>query len=122
MTKSSRNEVLGAISDLIRASQVANDKFDDVVSEVLGINRTDHRVLGVVDRLGPIAAGERAKEAGLSPAAMTASLDRTERAGFIRRVPDPSDRRRVLAEINPATRDRTYRIYGPMEQAFLEQT
>src|SRR5262249_29014558 len=122
MTKRSRDEVLGEISNLIRASQVASDKFDDVAAEVLGINRTDHRVLDVVDRLGPITAGDLAREAGLSPAAMTASIDRLEKAGIAHRVPDPSDRPRVLVEVNPATQKRAMKIYGPLAQAFLEQS
>lgn len=122
MPKLSRDELLGSISNHIRASQVAADKFDDVASEVLGINRTDHRVLDVIDRLGPIAAGDLAKEAGLSPAAMTASIDRLEEAGIAHRIADPSDRRRVLVEVLPATRERAMKIYGPLEQAFLKQT
>jgi DNA-binding MarR family transcriptional regulator len=122
MSKRSRDEILQEISNLIRASQVASDKFDDVAAEVLGINRTDHRVLDVIDRLGPIAAGDLAKEAGLSPAAMTASIDRLEKAGIAHRVPDPADRRRVLVEIEPKTRQRAMKIYGPIEQAFMKQT
>jgi DNA-binding MarR family transcriptional regulator len=122
MSKRSRDELLWDIGNLIRASQVSSDKFDDVASEVLGINRTDHRVLDVIDRLGPIAAGKLAKEAGLSPAAMTASLDRLEEAGIAHRVADPSDRRRVLVEVSPATRERAMKIYGPLEQTFLKQT
>jgi DNA-binding MarR family transcriptional regulator len=122
MAKSSRPEVLGEIGNLIRASQVAADKFDDIASEALGINRTDHRVLDVLDRLGPISAGALAKEAGLSPAAMTTSIDRMEEAGIARRVPDPADRRRVLVEATPEIRRRAMKIYGPLEEAFLEQT
>ena len=122
MTKRSRTEVLGEISNLIRASQVASDKFDDVAAEVLGINRTDHRVLDVLDRLGPIPAGDLAKEAGLSPAAMTASIDRLEEAGIAHRIRDSSDRRRVLVEVDAGTRKRAMKIYGPLEQAFLKQT
>ena len=122
MPKLSRNELLHSIGNLIRASQVAADKFDDVASEVLGINRTDHRVLDVVERLGPITAGDLATEAGLSPAAMTAAIDRLEEAGIAHRVPDPSDRRRVLVEVNPKTVERALKIYGPLQQAFLKQT
>jgi DNA-binding MarR family transcriptional regulator len=36
---------------------------------------------------------------GLSSGAMTAALDRLERAGYARRVRDASDRRRVLVEL-----------------------
>ena len=114
--------MLVEIGNLIRASQVSADKFDDVASEVLGINRTDHRALDVLERLGPITAGKLAEEAGLSPAAMTSSIDRLEKAGIARRVADSSDRRRVLVEVTPEAVKRAERIYAPMQQAFIEQT
>jgi DNA-binding MarR family transcriptional regulator len=47
---------------------------------------------------GPITAGRLAELTGLSSGAMTAALDRLERAGFARRVRDLQDRRRVLVE------------------------
>jgi DNA-binding MarR family transcriptional regulator len=53
---------------------------------------------------------------------MTASIDRLEEAGIAHRVPDPSDRRKVLVEVDPATRQRAMKIYGPLEVAFLKQT
>ncbi len=120
MSKSSRDELLAQISDLIRAQQVTADRFDDSAAEVLGINRTDHRALDVIERMGPIGAGDLARETGLSPAAMTSSIDRLEKAGYARRVPDPSDRRRILVETDPGGRERAWKIYGPMEGAFSE--
>jgi DNA-binding MarR family transcriptional regulator len=53
---------------------------------------------------------------------MTASIDRVEEAGIAHRIADPSDRRRVLVEVLPSTRERAMKIYGPLEQAFLKQT
>jgi DNA-binding MarR family transcriptional regulator len=43
--------------------------------------------------------GSLAADLELSSGAMTSRLDRLERLGFIRRVPDPSDRRSVLVEL-----------------------
>lgn len=57
--------------------------------------------MGCLDFLGqqgPITAGRLAELTGLSSGAMTAALDRLERAGYARRVRDPGDRRRVLVE------------------------
>ena len=120
MAKVSRDELLARIGDLVRASQVSADKFDDVASDVMGINRTDHRVMDVVERLGPIPAGKLAEITDLSPAAMTVALDRLESAGLARRVPDPTDRRRVLVEVTPAAREAAWKIYGPMQEAFIK--
>jgi DNA-binding MarR family transcriptional regulator len=48
--------------------------------------------------------GQLAKWADLSSGAMTNRLDRLEQAGFVRRVPDPDDRRGVLVELTDAGR------------------
>jgi DNA-binding MarR family transcriptional regulator len=48
---------------------------------------------------GGMSAGELARAGHLSPAAVTAALDRLERAGYVRRVRDHEDRRRVLVEV-----------------------
>jgi DNA-binding MarR family transcriptional regulator len=45
-----------------------------------------------------MSAGNLAQKSGLTSGAITAVIDRLERAGYARRVPDPSDRRRVLVE------------------------
>lgn len=44
---------------------------------------------------------------------MTGILNRLERAGFITRVPDPTDRRRVRVASVPAAVTRVVALYGP---------
>jgi DNA-binding MarR family transcriptional regulator len=46
--------------------------------------------------------GQLAKHEELSSGAMTARLDRLEERGFVRRLPDPDDRRGVLVELTKA--------------------
>lgn len=103
------------LADLVRSQQVAQDVFDEAVSEWLGINRTDHRVLDVLQREGRIAAGRLARLAGLSPAAMTTSIDRLERIGYARRAIDPADRRRVMVDITELAERRAWEIYEPLK-------
>ncbi|WP_211593356.1 MarR family winged helix-turn-helix transcriptional regulator [Microbispora sp. H10836] len=52
-----------------------------------------------------ISIGELARAAGVSSRNVTGLVDTLERDGLVRRVPDPGDRRSVLAEITPAGRD-----------------
>src|SRR5215510_3529160 len=99
---SRRSELSHAISREIRRQQVRTDAFDDTVSIALGINRSDHRTIDVLDQEGPLAAGQLAKAVGLSTAAMTTVIDRLEARGFVSRTRDPRDRRRVLVELTPA--------------------
>jgi DNA-binding MarR family transcriptional regulator len=51
---------------------------------------------------------------GLTSGAVTGVVDRLERAGFARRVPDPADRRRVKVEVTPEFYARAERIWGPL--------
>ena len=46
------------------------------------------RCLDIIERLDGVSAGRLASEAGLSTGAVTTVLDRLERAGYARRVPD----------------------------------
>jgi DNA-binding MarR family transcriptional regulator len=85
----------------VRANQRATDVVDDLACELLGINRTDARCLDILEQDGSMSAGDLAQASRLTTGAITAVIDRLERAGYARRVPDPSDRRRVLVEATP---------------------
>jgi DNA-binding MarR family transcriptional regulator len=96
----------------IRRSQAATDRYDQAVADAIGLNRTDMRCLDVIQRDGPVPAGRLADETGLTTGAITTVLDRLERAGFARRTRDPSDRRRVLVELDPQARQGAGDYYG----------
>jgi DNA-binding MarR family transcriptional regulator len=108
------------MGDAFRRHGQAQDALDAAAAAFLGIHRTD---LGLVDALqlaGRMSAGELAKHGALSPAAVTAALDRLERAGFVRRVRDEQDRRRVLVEVTDRTLDDAQTIYGPLAKRSTE--
>jgi DNA-binding MarR family transcriptional regulator len=105
------------LGEEIRASQRAVDVVDDLVAELLGVNRTDARCLDILDQHGRMSAGELARESDLSTGAVTAVIDRLERAGYAHRVPDPSDRRRVLVELTEFAREQMWELMGrPMRE------
>ena len=104
----------GAIASEVRIAQNVTDAIDQLVAELFGVSRTDARCMDIIERRGRITAGELAREAGLSTGAVTALLDRLERVGAVRRVPDATDRRKVLVELTPETIRRTGEIFGPM--------
>lgn len=81
------------------------DRLDEAVADRFGLHRTDLRCLEIIGQEGPLAAGRLATMAGLSTSAATAVLDRTERAGYVRRSADPSDRRRVLVDLTDQGRE-----------------
>jgi DNA-binding MarR family transcriptional regulator len=110
----------------VRRSQSATDRFDQAVADALGLNRTDMRCLDTIDREGSVPAGRLAEATGLTTGAITTALDRLERAGYARRVPDPADRRRVLVELTPQAGERARHFYEPhvalSEQIFQRHT
>jgi DNA-binding MarR family transcriptional regulator len=61
-----------------------------------------------------LTAGDLAAQSGLTGGAITGVIDRLERVGYARRVPDPADRRRVRVEVTPAFYKRAERIWGPV--------
>ncbi len=74
--------------------------FHAAVAAQAGINITDVNCLAILDKEGPMTAGQLAQRMGLTRGgAITAVIDRMEKAGFLRRRPDPVDRRRVIVEL-----------------------
>jgi len=108
-----KRAVFEELIDEVRRSQNATDRFDQAVADALGLNRTDMRCLDTIEREGPVPAGRLADATGLTSGAITAALDRLERAGLARRSHDPDDRRRVLVEITPAAGERMGHFYAP---------
>jgi DNA-binding MarR family transcriptional regulator len=109
-----KKELAEDVIRLVRAHEAANDAFDEVACRKLGINRTDLRCLNIVDNVGPLTAGRLAELSGLTTAAVTAILDRLERAGYARRVRDQEDRRQVMVEVTPLLAERATPIWGPL--------
>jgi DNA-binding MarR family transcriptional regulator len=98
----------------------AVDAVNQIVGEQMGINRTDHRILEILARRGPMTAGDLAHDSVLTTGAVTAVLDRLERVGYARRVRDTEDRRRVLVEETPEGRSKAMQYYGPFMQRSFE--
>jgi DNA-binding MarR family transcriptional regulator len=96
-----RHRLYDELSGEIRANQRATDVVDELIAQLLGVNRTDARCLDILDERGSMSAGDLAEASRLSTGAITAVIDRLDRAGLARRVPDPADRRRVLVELTP---------------------
>ena len=90
-----------------------------VSAERIGINATDLNCLNIVALTGHMTAGDLARQTGLSTASITGVLDRLEDGGFVRRVRDPHDRRRVIVELayGPGLRE-IGPTFGPVVKAW----
>jgi DNA-binding MarR family transcriptional regulator len=106
-----RAELLSALNAEFRQLSAATVLFHQAVADRLGMNVTDHKCADILERHGPLTAGELAEGTGLTTGAITGVIDRLEKAGFVRRAKDPGDRRRVIIE---PRRRRMERVIGPL--------
>jgi DNA-binding MarR family transcriptional regulator len=109
-----KQQLVDEIIHLARAHEAANEAFDEVAREKLGINRTDLRCLNIIENSGPMTAGRLAELSGLTTAAVTSVLDRLEQAGYAKRTRDQQDRRQVMVEVTPLLAERATPIWGPL--------
>jgi DNA-binding MarR family transcriptional regulator len=92
-----RAELLAAIQEAARVSAGRGVFFHQAVATRMGITTSDLNCLNLLQMAGPLTAGQLAEQVGLTKGgAITAALDRLERAGLIERERDPADRRRTI--------------------------
>lgn len=113
-----RKRNLEELSQALRSFLSASDAFNEALGTVLGLNPTDVRCVDLLDQYGTMTAGALAEVAGLSTGAVTFLLDRLERAGFVRRVRDLEDRRRVMVELVPLARDKLVELHAGLFEAW----
>jgi MarR family transcriptional regulator, organic hydroperoxide resistance regulator len=61
----------------------------------------------------------------LTTGGVTVMLDRLEKGGYVKRVPNPRDRRSVLVRLNPTKLKKMQAFYGEINErmaALLDQT
>jgi DNA-binding MarR family transcriptional regulator len=114
MPASPKRQLIQGLIAAFRASGNQDSAFENLAADRLGVNRTDLHCLNAIENAGGLTAGELADAVGLTSGAVTGVIDRLERAGFARRVPDPADRRRVKVEVTPEFYARAERIWGPV--------
>src|SRR3954466_14265218 len=90
-----KDELIDELIAAFRDSGNQDDAIDNLAAKRLGVNRTDLLALNAIEKAGGLSGGEVAVGAGLTTGAFPGVGDRLERAGYARRVADPSDRRRV---------------------------
>ncbi len=114
-TRRSKQRVIDELVSAFRANGNQDTAFDHLAADRLGVNATDLLCLNAVENAGGLTAGELAREAALTTGAVTGVVDRLERAGLARRVPDSADRRRVNIEVTPRFYAKAAEIWGPLK-------
>ncbi|MEH1126989.1 MarR family winged helix-turn-helix transcriptional regulator [Micromonospora sp. CPCC 206061] len=92
--------MLAALHQAGREHSNAAVMFHAAVGARMGLGMTEEKTLDLLERDGPLTAGEIAAQTGLAPASVSGLIDRLERKEFVRRVRDHDDGRRVIIEMN----------------------
>ncbi|WP_242903341.1 MarR family winged helix-turn-helix transcriptional regulator [Actinomadura terrae] len=87
-----------------------------------GMNVTDAQCVNALSLDGPQTPGQLAQLMGITTGgAITAVIDRLEKAGYVRRTRDPDDRRRVIVELVEENLARFGRYFAPIGRHFQER-
>ena len=97
MTRDSIDSVLRSL----RRVNLQGSLFGQTVAIRFGLTESDIEALEVLIDSGAATAGRLSELMGLTTGAVTRVIDRLEQAGYVRRTPDPTDRRRVIVEVVP---------------------
>lgn len=93
-------------SRALRELEVVGAKVEALVAGIArryGLSHAALNALAVIEGTGgPIPAGEVSARMHITTGTMTTVLDTLERKGYVRRLADPDDRRRVLVDITPS--------------------
>ena len=91
-----RHELIAALGMAGRELSAHTVMFHAAVAERMQLGLTDHKAFDFILRHGPVSAGELAEITGLTTGAVTGMIDRLEGTGYVERVRDEKDRRKVL--------------------------
>ena len=95
-----------------------------VIAQKAGLHVTDAECIDFLMEMGPSTAGSLAKATRLTTGAITNVIDRLERAGFVKRSPDPNDRRKVVVSYIPQKKAGMTADYsllaGEVQQLFMK--
>ncbi|QKG25243.1 MarR family winged helix-turn-helix transcriptional regulator [Actinomadura verrucosospora] len=87
-----------------------------------GMNVTDAQCVNALTLDGPQTPGRLAELMGITTGgAITAVIDRLEKAGYVKRTRDPDDRRRVIVELVPENVARFGEYFEPIARVFRER-
>jgi DNA-binding MarR family transcriptional regulator len=119
MSSISRQELFANFELLGRQMGTATVLFHEAVGEAVGLSPIELRAIELIERLGPLTAGELASQTSLTTGAITNLLDRLESRRLIKRLADPTDRRKVIIQVqHNKTLNKINSLYDSLCQAW----
>src|ERR1700677_3235056 len=99
----------------IRKFIAAGIFFNAQAAEKAGLGLTDMQLLHMLQLYGPSTPSRLAAWTLLSSGGVTVALDRLEKGGYLRREPNPADRRSLLITLVPARLRKVAAMYEGVE-------
>jgi DNA-binding MarR family transcriptional regulator len=112
---------LDSVLRSLRRVNVQGSFFGQTVAIRFGLSESDIETLETLIDKGASTAGHLSELTGLTTGAVTRVIDRLEQAGYVRRVSDPADRRRVIVEVVPEKVAAIESTLGRIGQASAEE-
>jgi len=118
----SKKELVEELNQSVQKCGTLTVLHTNAVADKIGISATEFESMDIISHHQPLSAGDLAMRCGLTTGAITGIVDRLERAGLVKRMRDPDDRRRVLlCPIEDRIKSKKVReLYQPMSKAFEE--
>jgi DNA-binding MarR family transcriptional regulator len=116
-----RAKMLRSLGDLARRFGTSTVFLHQAIAQTVGLSATDTRCLDLIltNPDGRITAGRLAGLSGLTTGAITHILDRLEKRGFIERVRDTKDRRKVFVRVEEASLKPLLPKYEALGEAYI---
>ena len=102
MSSAKSNKLMESLNREVRRFIAGAILFNLKVAAEVGLNGTDMQCLNLLELQGSATPGEIARWAFLTTGGVTVVLDRLEKAGYIRRQPNPHDRRSSIIRPVPS--------------------
>ena len=110
-----REEPLDVLTALQRWG-LENDRYDLAVARAHGVGVTETRAVDHLQAAGELTPSELGEALSLTSGAVTALIDRLERAGWVTRTPHPGDRRSVVLRLT----DRCHELIEDVWASYAE--
>ena len=97
---------MAAVTSVMRAQQIMIARVEEALKPTgLTFSRYELLTLLTFTRSGALPMAKASARLQVHPTSVTNAVDRLEKAGLVRRMPHPSDRRATLIEITAQGRD-----------------
>ena len=116
-----KRENIDSVIRSLRRVNLQGSFFGQTVAIRFGLSESDIETLEALIDMGASTAGRLSELTGLTTGAVTRVIDRLEQAGYVRRAPDPADRRRVIVEVVPEKVAAIQSTLGRIGQASSEE-